>query len=574
MPLPPDRRILRLDAGVVGALLFALLVTWGIFALQNGLRADAFEPETMRIFPRLFLFEDYPATLVYVLALALGLVPAVQRAALALVGVLGERPLLACALAVPVLALGSLLVYHQYPLSMDEYAPYLQSQAFAAGKLRGEFRTDILDWLVYPPFQGLFIHVSHSSGEVASAYWPGFALLLAPFMALGMPWLCNPVLGACGIWLVQRLAFELSGSRQVAGATMLFMFGSAACTVYAISFYSMTAHLACNAAFALLLMRPSVGRSLGAGFVGGLALNLHNPVPHLFFALPWLAWLAWRRDWRHLAAVGAGYLPWVAVGFGWHTMLHGFTEGGRVAGSAGGGSPVLEALRIFTGIFSIPAPVQLVDRAIELAKLWLWAAPGLLLLAAAGLRMHRADRRWQLLVASALTTFAGFLFIPLDQGHGWGARYFHSAWFVLPLLAAAALGPPAAGTAGWRLPAPLVRYGLGLGVAGVLLMTPLFAYQVHQFIGAHLRQLPTTSTGTPRVVIVSTAMGYYAQDLGHNDAFLRNPVIVLVSLGAKRDVAMMAQAFPGLVMLSRSYRGTVWGIPAAGAQAPARQASN
>ncbi|MCC7198206.1 MAG: hypothetical protein IT483_01700 [Gammaproteobacteria bacterium] len=562
MSATPQRRLLGIDARVLLTFITALVCTWCIFLLQNAMRADQFEPESLRIFPRLFLFEDYPATLLYLAALTLALVPAVQRAAVALIGILGSRPLLTCSAALPVLAAGSLVVYHQHPLSMDEYAPYFQSRIFAAGSLYGQFRTDILDWLVYPPFQGHFIHVSRTTGQVASAYWPGFALLLTPFTAMGVPWLGNPLLGACGIWVVQRLVLELTRSHEAAGAAALFMVGSGAYMVYSISFYSMTAHLVCNAAFALLLLKPSFGRCLAAGFIGGLALCLHNPVPHLFFAAPWLIWLAWRREWRHLTALAAAYLPWVIlIGFGWYQLLHGLADGRAVAGSTGSDDLLLDAFRIFAGIFSIPTPVQLTDRMIELAKLWLWAAPALALFAAAGYRMHRADRRWNLLFASAVTTLIGYFFIPLDQGHGWGYRYFHSAWFVLPVLAAGVLTAPASSTEGWRLPMPLVRYGAGLGLCGALLMTPLFAYQVHGFIAAHLRQMPITEHGTPRVLIISTAMGYYAQDLGQNDPFLRGSIITMVSRGAKHDEAMMARAFPELVMLSRGHRGSVWGSP-------------
>jgi hypothetical protein len=54
-------------------------------------------------------------------------------------------------------------------------------------------------------------------------------------------------------------------------------------------------------------------------------------------------------------------------------------------------------------------------------------------------------------------------------------------------------------------------------------------------------------------------MQYYAQDLAHNDPFLREPVIRMVSRGRPLDDAMMAREFPDLVILARNYKGTVWG---------------
>ena len=78
---------------------------------------------------------------------------------------------------------------------------------------------------------------------------------------------------------------------------------------------------------------------------------------------------------------------------------------------------------------------------IGLAKVWLWAVPGMMLLAVVGAWRWREDTRVLTLAVSALTTIFGFWFVPFDQGHGWGFRYFHSAWMTLPVLAAAALTP-------------------------------------------------------------------------------------------------------------------------------------
>ena len=110
---------------------------------------------------------------------------------------------------------------------MDESAPYMQSRIFAAGALLGRLPAPLVDWLVYPGFQGHFIQVSHQTGEVASVYWPGFALLLTPFTAAGISWLCNPLLGALSVWAIYRLALTLTGSIEAAGTAMLFTFWSA-----------------------------------------------------------------------------------------------------------------------------------------------------------------------------------------------------------------------------------------------------------------------------------------------------------------------------------------------------------
>ena len=62
------------------------------------------------------------------------------------------------------------------------------------------------------------------------------------------------------------------------------------------------------------------------------------------------------------------------------------------------------------------------------------------------------------------------------------------------------------------------------------------------------------------MIIISPFMGYYAQDLVQNDPFLREPVIRMITQGRQADEAMMAMYFPDLVLLSRTYRGSVWGV--------------
>lgn len=566
-------RLLWNDRSVIGVCAVAFLATIVIIAWQMALRTGLLDPSDVPIFYGLFLFQDYAAAFVFSLVLLLALVPGLQRAATAVAQWFGTHPVRVAIVIAVLLAAGAYWVYHAHPLAMDEAAPYMQAKVFASGSLVGQLPPDLLDWLVYPPFQDYFIHVSHETGQIASAYWPGFALLLTPFMALGVPWLCNPVLGGLSIWMIHRLTLELTESAAAAGASVLFALGSAAFVVNAISFYSMTAHLLCNGLFVLLLLRPSMPRAVAAGLVGGLALNLHNPVPHMLFAAPWLIWLVWRPETRRLIpAVVAGYLPWVAiVGFGWHELLQGLGEGSASPATASGGNPLSAAISSLVGVFTLPGGTQLTDRLIALCKLWLWAAPLLVLLACIGCWKHWRNVYLRLLAVSAVVTFIGYLFVPLSQGHGWGFRYFHSAWFVLPILAATVVTGPTVGTSARTDPEflPLGRCASAAALGGLLMLTPIFLWQVHSFIGEHLAQVPTTDHGRPRVVIISPFMGYYAQDLVQNDPFLREPVIRMITHGRSDDQAMMARSFPDLVLLSQGYRGSVWGYAdAAGATPP------
>jgi hypothetical protein len=554
------------DRAVVALAAAALVLTVGIIAFQMIERQGLLDVSMVRIFYRLFLFDDYPAAFLHLVLLLLALIKPIQRSATALTVMVAHHRHVVAGLACAAFAVGSLVWYQAHPLAMDEYVPVLQSHVFLAGRLLGEFPPEIVDWLIFPSFQGHFLYVSHVTGQFGSAYWPGFALLLVPFSAIGASWLCNPVLAAAALLVIHRLTLLLTDDHVAAGTAILVALASPAFIVNAISYYSMTAHLLCNAAFALLLLQPTARGAALAGLIGGLALTLHNPLPHMLFAAPWAAWLLWRTDrWRTIPALLGGYLPFVVVvGFGWNGLVAGLSESAGLASAASQG-PLSEAVNKLNSVLTWPSAALLHARLIGLMKLWIWAAPAVVVVAAVGFWKRRHDVHFRLLAASAGLTLLGYLFVPADQGHGWGFRYFHSAWLVLPVFAAAALSSRpeehaslARNTAGRTL-APYVH---ATSLLSLVVLVPYFGFQVQSFITAHLAQEPTAEAGEPRLVIISPVMQYYAQDLAQNDPFLREPVIRMVTRGRAEDERMIERNFPDLVLLSKSYKGTVWGRPA------------
>ena len=82
--------------------------------------------------------------------------------------------------SVALLALGALFIYHNTALCMDEYAAVFQAKTFAAGRLIAQLPPSVVDWLVPPGFNGAFLVASRTTGQAIEAYWPGFALVLAP----------------------------------------------------------------------------------------------------------------------------------------------------------------------------------------------------------------------------------------------------------------------------------------------------------------------------------------------------------------------------------------------------------
>ena len=463
----------------------------------------------------------------------------------ALAGFIGRYPVWIATLAVAAFALGSVFVYHDYPLAMDEYAAVFQAKIFASGHLVGYWPPYLVKWLVAPGFNGVFLVASPITGRVIEAYWPGFALLLAPFERLGAPWLCNPLLAGIGLYLIHRITLEITRDRVAAGFAVLFGVASGAYVANAISFYSMQAHLTANLLYAWLLMAPSRGRAFAAGLVGSLALILHNPFPHMLFALPWLlAFLVDRDRRRFLAPLIGGYLPLSIVGgIGWFWLR------GRI------GADLHRTGGSLLAVFRLPDAVMWNARAAGLAKLWVWAVPCLLLFAVLGWVRWRRDRHVRLLAWSALATFLGYFFVVFDQGHGWGNRYFHSAWGVLPILAAGAL---AGGASGER--ERLTAFAGAAAVLSLLLLVPYQLYEMDGFIGRHLAQIPAPKRPGNDVFFVNPEGGFYVGDMIQNDPELRDPDLRMFSYGPRRDAALVRRLWPDAVEVDRGPYGEEWNL--------------
>jgi hypothetical protein len=479
------------------------------------------------------------------------------------------RPWLLAAVLFPVLCVGSLVVYHDHPLSMDEYAALFQARAFAEGRIAGAFPPELMDRLIPTFLQNHFLMVSHSTGQVSSSYWPAFSLLLAPFVWLGIPWAANPLLGALAIPALHRLTRDVTGSTEAAGWSVAFAAASPAFVVESVSYYPLQAHLLFNLLYALLLVNVSVPRALLAGLTGSIALTLHNPLPHLLFCAPFLVWLAMRpRGFRLLAALIAGYLPLaLLLGFGWREHLSQLlaqvasTGAAAPAAVAHGAQVSLPgAWGAFTDILAVPTYDTLYSRLAGLAKIWTWGALGLLVLAISGYGALRGNPFARALAAALLVTFFGYFLVRFDQGHGWGYRYIHSAWFVLPLLASALFAKGADESSGGLR--EMAAWGVVLSLA---LANGLRASQVESYIGRHLAQVPPLSVradrARPEIVFIEVRRGFYTHDLVQNDPLLGAPRITMVHMPGPEQAELMAKRFPAYRKSAEGPWGELWTTP-------------
>src|SRR3989449_888791 len=242
-------------------------------------------PERSYIFDYLLGTQDVPGAAMVIFIAVAAAFASLARAGLALVEAIGRRPWATALITFLVLCAGQLFVAKDHALAGDEHLILLQAKAFAAGHLTAQFPPELLSWVLPRPYFDLWLYASRETGAVVSVYWPGFALLLAPFVLLGIPWACNPLLASGALVLIGRLAGRLTGAPQAAGWAMLLTLASPAFSGMALGYFSMTAHLFFNLLYVWALLQR---RLLLAGVVGSFALVLHNPWPHFLFALPWI----------------------------------------------------------------------------------------------------------------------------------------------------------------------------------------------------------------------------------------------------------------------------------------------
>jgi len=469
-------------------------------------------------------------------------------AILKLVDFVSVHAIAVAAVAVAFFALGAIFVYHNTAFSMDEYAAVFQAKVFAAGRLTAPLPPSVLDWLIPPAFNGMFLVASHTTGQAMEGYWPGFALILAPFEFLGAPWLCNAVLAGIAIFLIHRITLEITSDRRAAGWAVLFTLGSGAFAANAISYYSMQAHLTANLLFVWLLLKPTPYRAFGAGVVGSLALVLHNPFPHTLFALPWIVAIAFSKERRRaFLPLILGYLPLtILVGAGWLHLRE------LVGGTSGGFNVIGNTLG---GYFRLPGKPMIDSCIAALVKMWIWAVPCLFLFAVLGRLRRGDDWRVRLLAQSAVLTFVGYVFFVFDQGHGWGYRYFHSAWGVVPILAGCAMvAQPESG-------ARLTAFAGAAAILNLLLVVPYQMTQIDSIIAAHSAQLPKPRRPGNDVYFVGASGGFYLPDLVQMDPLLRAGDLILLSRGSELDSELRRQNWPAATLADSTPAVEEWVSP-------------
>ncbi|HEX6313594.1 MAG TPA: hypothetical protein VFZ73_01995 [Gemmatimonadaceae bacterium] len=155
--------------------------------------------------------------------------------------------------------------YQAIPHVPDEVAYVLQARYFAAG----------LPWMAPPAVPAAFdtFLLEVSGDRWYSVFPPGWPLLLAVGVKLGVPWLVNPLLGGACILLTYLLVQELSG-RRLARLTITIMAVSPWFLFLSMSFMSHVLSLALALVTALGAARGIRAAAPWPALAGGLALGI------------------------------------------------------------------------------------------------------------------------------------------------------------------------------------------------------------------------------------------------------------------------------------------------------------
>lgn len=544
---------------------FLLLLTFGLATALIW----AGEQMTGKVFYYMFAIQEIPGAFLLI-ALLLGGIYLTKKMPDSwpdrILAFVEKHPIWLSFLTFFLLTLGAYFAYHRHPLSMDEFMQVFQAKIFADGKLWGQYPPALIPWLAPSHYYAV---LSAETGRVMADYWPGFALMLTPFMKIGIPWMLNPLVSAATLFLLFRYAKQIMPDSHAASWAVILTLASSVFLANGISYFTMSAHLLLNLAFAMLLLELSARRLFLAGLVGSLALVLHNPVPHFAFALPWILWIGLKPNrFRNLGILFAGYLPIsLLLGVGWMWLKVFIVKSGTASiaeQSTGLIHPpsgmisgfIARFLDNISSVFALPGWPVLQARIYGFLKLVAWCIPGLPILAILGARRHKSNPHLALWGWSAISTLVIYFFVPFDGGHGWGFRYFHSAWLALPLLATAFLTDP-----GLKAALPWKKYLCTLSLLSLLFCTAQRFTQIHGHIAHHLSQLPALESNRNYLCFLNVRQLSMGHDLIQNDPFLGNRVIFLESINEAADQAMVSALFPTARNVQRTPHYVVWEIP-------------
>jgi hypothetical protein len=416
-----------------------------------------------------------------------------------------------------------------WPNSGDEHSYTFLADTFLAGRLSNPAPPD-------PELFKLF-RVFATGAKTFSQYPPGWPLALAPFRALGLDWLANPLLTIC-------MGVSLAGAMRRLGITPEVQ-GPALFIVLASPFVlfnggSMFSHTICGAAACAIAWQqladedgPSAWRKAAIGALFGVLLLARYEAFAIFaclYAADRLWYLRGRAFWAAVP-VAAGFLPFCAFHFAYNWAI----TGDALLTPAGLATPDVTFGEAFIGLRHM-AGRAFWHMVFWTALLGLYGGFALtvLQLPAIAAKFKRRTLRFFDLALPATILF--FLYFPGDGGHQYGPRYWFFAW---PLAMLTVAGGLVAADGTFRLGRARQFALAGLAVAALAqsaVCMPWLIVTARAYIDARREIYAAAPPVTPAIVLVPdrtvrprpwTTHGAQApaMDFARNDIDFRGPVL-------------------------------------------------
>jgi hypothetical protein len=525
-------------SGAIAATLFIAL--YGGAAWADILLTGLARPQSGNIFFRLYALHELPfLALLALMALALALAGRRARQSPEADGDTTAVPPLpvpdgravtaVAAVVVAVTLAATVLVMHRLLFSMDEFSVDFQARLFAGGAVRAAVP---VAWhrfaaLITP----IFVAFRPTTGQWQSMYLPVYALAKAPFVALGIGELLNPMFAGLAVVCLAGVARRLwPDERLRPWASIALLVTSSEFIVTSASGYTMPAHLALNLAWLWLYLRDDARSWAGALAIGVLALGLHQPFPHALFVAPFLVRLVRDGRWSRVASAAVVY---GVASVGWLLWLRAVQP---VAAAGGGG---------LASVFALPSLAVLLLHGMNLTVLCTWQMPLMLALVVLALaRLPQLPAVYTDLALGVLLTCGLYLLFPATQGHGWGYRYAFQLLGSLALLGAAGLASlqdVLGARRAWRLLQ-------GALLVAVFIQLPLRLRQTERFVRPFAAANALIAAQRADVVLLRADSVWYGRDLVRNDPFLRHPVVVGTDNVRSSDRAVLRRLLPGTVV--------------------------
>ncbi len=476
-------------------------------------------------------------------------------------------PLVVAGLVTLTAALVTVFVFERLPHIDDSVAYLFQAKYLSHGRL----------WLPAPPDSAAFAgeHLLVHGGRWFSKYFPGWPLVLALGVPLGVPWLLNPLLGGAAVLLAHGWVRRVT-DRGVANATIALLaaspwllFTSAAFMAHPLSLALALATLLC-VELGFERGRRRAGWFALAGLAAG-GVFLTRPLEAVALAAVvgarMLLPLRSRLPWRALLVTGAcaavAALPYFAYnhvmtgrwGYAPYTLYSDLRYGPGVdvlGFGPGVGIPDWRNLDPLPGHGAADVVLNANKNLFMMnADLFGWAEGSLLLVLAVLLfaGRQRGDRLLLWMVAAVIGVHSFFWF---SGGPDLGARFWYLA--IVPLCAlsvrgvqrlAAVPGPAAASRSPARLGATLVAACL----AAILTVLPWRAatkYWRYRGIGGEVRALVQERGITNGLVIVrSLARTDWQEAFVLEPPTLSDPGTIFARDAGPASRARLIAAFPG-----------------------------